>query len=376
MDHDILALRRQYQNDNNTFPDRATLGTADGTIYDPDVPGNVFVRYVTSSGLSTKFSVRGPIEGSAVTLAPGKAVLVKRDNTGVRFVAAPDFTTATANNLNPLTPPVSAPQYTPQQSMLTLRVSPSAIPDLNVQVAGWLPITNDTIYEVSGAIDLSSYVPSAGEQRFATLFVKADFSGFEVYASTVYPTPGPPPTITAAQENINSAVAAGGAGSGQRAFWSVWLHDGIATISSSEIYDNGTDHRQALNTPQAAPVFTNLSFRHLIGTGSAPTYAAGTGAGTTPTISVSNATDSSGVLNVTTGVLPAGTNATIVTVTFASAYGAAPNVQITPHNALTALLSGATMCYITSTTTTFVVVSGATALAAASAYSWYYQAQQ
>ena len=115
---------------------------------------------------------------------------------------------------------------------------------------------------------------------------------------------------------------------------------------------------------------------HIKGGTSAPTIAAGTGAGTAPTVAVANATDASGLVNITTGTLPTGTNAIIATITFNTAYGVAPNVILYPANAITATLSGVSMAYVTSTTTTFVLTSGTTALTASTAYSWFYHVIQ
>lgn len=119
----------------------------------------------------------------------------------------------------------------------------------------------------------------------------------------------------------------------------------------------------------------NVSLKHVVGGTSAPTIAAGTGAGGTPTVSVSNATDLSGIVNVLSGTLPVAAS-TVVTITFNVAYGQAPNVVLMPANAATALLSGATMVYLTSTTTTFVITAGATGLVAATQYSWTYICMQ
>jgi len=115
----------------------------------------------------------------------------------------------------------------------------------------------------------------------------------------------------------------------------------------------------------------------LAGTSAAPTIAAGAGAGTTPTVSIgSNSTDMAGIVNVTTGTTPSGTNATIATITFNTTYGTSPFVQLQPANAITALLSGVTMVYVTETTTTFAIISGTTALTAATAYKWKYHVIQ
>jgi hypothetical protein len=104
-----------------------------------------------------------------------------------------------------------------------------------------------------------------------------------------------------------------------------------------------------------------------------PTIAANTGAGTSPTISISG-TDVNGTISLTTGTLPSA-SASACTVTFSAAWGTAPKtVILTPANANAAALSGLTMVYVSSIgTTTFVVSAGATALAPATAYQWYYQ---
>lgn len=116
---------------------------------------------------------------------------------------------------------------------------------------------------------------------------------------------------------------------------------------------------------------------HLIGNYSvaAPTWAAGTGAGTSPTL-FNAGTDLAGTITVVTGTVPTGTNAIIATATFAVAYTSAPGAVILfPANAATALLSGLTAVYVdqaTISTTSFVIKSGTTGLVAATTYLWYY----
>lgn len=102
-----------------------------------------------------------------------------------------------------------------------------------------------------------------------------------------------------------------------------------------------------------------------------PTIAAGAGAGTTPTVSVVGS-DMGGEVNVTTGALPTAA-AVVATITLGSAaFTNAPYVVLQPANAATALLTGATMVYVTATTGTFVINAGATGLVAATAYKWNY----
>lgn len=118
----------------------------------------------------------------------------------------------------------------------------------------------------------------------------------------------------------------------------------------------------------------NVNMFHLIGTSTAPTIAAGTGAGTTPTVSITG-TDLAGYISVTTGTVPT-LSATVVTITFNAAYGAAPRaVILTPANSNTALLTGVTQVFVDQagiTTTTFAITAGTTALTGSTAYKFYY----
>lgn len=112
---------------------------------------------------------------------------------------------------------------------------------------------------------------------------------------------------------------------------------------------------------------------HLVTAGTAPTFTAGTAAGTAPTVTITG-NDIAGVVNVTTGTAPTGTP--VVTVTFNTAYKAAPKaVILTPASSAAAALSGLTMVYVDPTNTTtahYIITVGGTGLASATAYSWYY----
>lgn len=124
-------------------------------------------------------------------------------------------------------------------------------------------------------------------------------------------------------------------------------------------------------------VSANVSAFHLIGSSTGPSIAAGTGAGTGPTISI-NGTDAAGVLNITTGSTPAA-SATVATITFNAAYGTAPFVVLTPADAVTAALSGNEQVYIdfaSTTTALFVLKIGSTNLAGSTSYKWHYHVVQ
>lgn len=113
------------------------------------------------------------------------------------------------------------------------------------------------------------------------------------------------------------------------------------------------------------------TLNHLVGSSTAPTIAAGAGAGTSPTVAVTG-TDVAGKVSITAGVA-ASASSIIATITFNTAFAGAPYVQLTPANANAALLSGVTMVYLTSTTATFVINAGTTGLSAG-AYVWNYSA--
>jgi hypothetical protein len=112
----------------------------------------------------------------------------------------------------------------------------------------------------------------------------------------------------------------------------------------------------------------------LVSAAGTPGIAAGTGAGTGPTVSVAGS-DQAGTISVTTGTTPTAA-ATIVTITFATAYGVAPKaVLLTPANAATAALAVAAQPFEDSSVRaagSFVLKANGTALTASTAYKWNY----
>jgi len=104
------------------------------------------------------------------------------------------------------------------------------------------------------------------------------------------------------------------------------------------------------------------------------TIAAGTGAGTSPTISIAGS-DQAGVISLTTGSSPS-TSATVATITFATVFATTPRcVILTPANAATAALSGTSSVFVLNTDTTtslWKITSGSAALTGATAYKWHY----
>lgn len=126
--------------------------------------------------------------------------------------------------------------------------------------------------------------------------------------------------------------------------------------------DNGT-----------AGSYRDLLLRHLTSSGAA-SFSCGSGAGTTPTCAGSG-TDLDGQFSLTTGTTPTA-SATVSTATFGAAYASAPYCTFSPANANAALLSGVTMVYVSSTTTTVSLTAGTTGLTSATAYAWNYHCVQ
>lgn len=115
---------------------------------------------------------------------------------------------------------------------------------------------------------------------------------------------------------------------------------------------------------------------HVVGNATASSIAGGTGAGTSPTVSVSG-NDQAGVITVTTGTTPSGSAATVATITLgATAPNAPKSILLSPANANAAALSGTTQVWAdtpTATTTAWTIKSGSAALAASTTYLWSYQ---
>lgn len=123
--------------------------------------------------------------------------------------------------------------------------------------------------------------------------------------------------------------------------------------------------------------FPVLQVGHIVSTGVSPGIVAGVGAGTGPTVALVRATDTTGIIQVTTGTSPVSANSTVATITFATPYGAAPHPVIVGHNNAAKALPLVSSCFAANeSTTSFDVVGGGTALTASTAYEWTYMVVQ
>lgn len=106
--------------------------------------------------------------------------------------------------------------------------------------------------------------------------------------------------------------------------------------------------------------------------GSTATVASGASAGTSPTVSISQGHPNSGLLNVTTGTSTT-TSGTVATITFPFTLASAPACLIEPASTATSALAVGAQPFASATsTTTFTLTAGGTALAASTAYKWWY----
>jgi hypothetical protein len=150
-----------------------------------------------------------------------------------------------------------------------------------------------------------------------------------------------------------------------------------ATLTGTNVISLGTSSL-AFSGSGSTVSFQGLTSVNLIyGNSIGPSISAGTGAGTSPTVSVTG-TNTDGIVTATIGTLPSGSSAAIVTLTLAGST-TTPNgmiVTLTPYDATTALLTGATMVFARQTagsaTTSWSIYSGTTALTPATTYNWQY----
>lgn len=243
IDEEILRLNQTYRRVNNLDLLRATVGDAFGNVQ-ADIPGWVWVRLQTSNGLSDKRRVLPPA-GKAMSLKPGAAVTLEYDKMGNLRIAEPDTQADLSNGVNVLAK-VMQPDATPrmtQGSIETARVVPTNPASLFVGVKSWGPIIGNTQYSFAGAVvDLTTFVPAAGNIRYAVIFIKSDYATTEVFASTAVAIGDIPLGDADVQECLTAATA------GSTPIWAIALNGGQTTITQDNIDTDGVDLRQMINT--------------------------------------------------------------------------------------------------------------------------------
>ncbi|MGH9864811.1 MAG: hypothetical protein ACRD4H_05280, partial [Candidatus Acidiferrales bacterium] len=206
---------------------------------------------------------------------------------------------------------------------------------------------------------------SAIRQHASNTAVTADY-GIQVKAPTfAYATSGGV-TTTAATVDINGAPIGG-------------TNATITNSAGLQIESNALSNvTNGFGLIVAAPsgATNNFSMKvsgQVLRAGSAPSVAAGAGAGTSPTGPTMAGTTQAGTITVTTGTSCTGSNATIATITFGTAWPTGSSVTLTPGNNNAAALADALQVYGVGGMTTWLLKSGATALVDATQYIWNYE---
>lgn len=249
IEEEILGLQTNYRKENNLAYLPATVGDASGNVQ-ADILGWVWVRIQSSNGLFDKRRVLPPA-GKAMSLKAGAAVTLEYDKKGNLRIAEPDTLVDLSGGVNVIAqvvqPATTAPPRLTQGSLETLRVVQSSPASLIVAVKSWNPIVSGTQYFFAGAtVDLTSFVPSAGNMRYAVIFVKNDYATTEVFASTARSTADVPLDSADIQECIAQAAAT------STPVWAIKLTGGQTTITQDNIDMDGVDLRQLVNVASAA----------------------------------------------------------------------------------------------------------------------------
>jgi hypothetical protein len=241
VDQRIRTLNAMYHKDNNLayFPAtvvvRATVGVS--SIYDPAIPGNVWVSGQSSNGLSLPPSVRPP-QQQGIDLAPGRKVRLEYDVQGELYIAGIDTRGALSSGQPavPL-PPVQAAQTAIQ----TLAVTPTSPPSLSLAIKAWNPVKGNRFSRFTGIAPTAAVVPSAGQMYYAIWFIKDDLS-----AEVTYSTARGMTDVPLNDDDINEALALKSIGS--TPVHAQKLVGGQTAISQADIDADGVPLQQLVNT--------------------------------------------------------------------------------------------------------------------------------
>lgn len=213
--------------------------------------------------------------------------------------------------------------------------------------AGALDVSNQVIAG-AGLVATSGGAAITGNSTVAGSFATTGGSGTITSAQALTVTTGGA-AITGNSTVAGSFATTGGSGTITSA-QTLTVSAGNAVVSAGEVHG-----------------------RHYRCTTSAPSIAAGTGAGTSPSVSISG-NDHSGTITITTGTFPQASQ-TIATMTLNATVSWGSSIPVLyPNNAAAAALSGnaQVMAQSTGTANQWVIVAGSTNLTASTTYVWHY----
>jgi hypothetical protein len=347
----------------------ATAGTvnllSNFYIRDGTLSGN---RTVTMSGNSLTFT-GGPISmaGNAYNNSLGSSLLLNSSTIGNSVTAASGTVTDFANmslSGGSLTATNTGVVYT-NASTLYLVGAPSASTNVTItnpfalKVAAGAVTFNSGQFLITGA---SNWNPGANIPGSRISIAPGTLTDNVTAASTVVPN--------AFVFGISNSVLAA-------------TNTAVTYTNASTLYVNGPPssgtnttltNAWSLQVGGGNSLFQgDIYSAHYLDNSSTPGIAAGTGAGTSPTVSITG-TDQSGKITVTTGTAPT-LSGVIATITYASGFSFRTGTYpiLFPGNAATALLSGTSMVFTTGAQTNFTLTAGTVALTGATSYVWYYK---
>lgn len=188
----------------------AIVGDENGNVFDPTINGNVFVRIQYANGYGRRISVRGPVNTS-MQLAPGTPVELIYTSDKRLQIKGYEPNASVAAGVNLLAPNVQQQNsggFFGQQSLITALVTPQTVPDMTVVVKSWLIVYNGIYYEFpgNGSLNLSSLVPSSGNNRYVVVFIANDFATLSTHASTARSIADIPLGAADIQECVSAAA--------------------------------------------------------------------------------------------------------------------------------------------------------------------------
>jgi hypothetical protein len=276
--HDRQLIQRRL----GLNPIAASLGDENGVIYTPGRPGFYEVRIASGAGsdgtprFTQPASVRLKL-GMSLTITPGAAVWLNYDENNELVITGGNGLAQEQQGINPiqqnpLDPFVNEPVN--QAEILTLNSSPVTPPSTLVYLKAWPVIVSGTMSIFpGGTIDLTSFIPAAGEHCACVVGVMNDYATLEAYASTAKATTDPL-DLTDYQEAIDGLTAT------TTPAWFYRLHDDQTTITDE---DRWLDIRQLVNTAGGGGSFTDFTVAgdggtpQTIADGNTLTIAGGTG---------------------------------------------------------------------------------------------------
>jgi hypothetical protein len=242
IDQRTRALSAKYHKDNNLeyLPATVVVRTVNGSssIYDPAIPGNVWVSGQSSNGLTLPPSVRPP-QQQGIDLAPFRKVRLEYDAQGQLYIAAIDTRAAQASGQPAI--PLPPDNKSDQTSIQTLAVIPTNPPSLSLAIKAWNPVKGNRFARFTGAAPTAAAAPSAGQMYYAAWFIKSDLS-----AEITYSTARGVTDVDLNDDDINEALALKSIGS--TPVHAQKIIGGQTAISQADLDADGVPLQQLVNS--------------------------------------------------------------------------------------------------------------------------------